>query len=577
MAVLGTPEYMAPEQAEIEEAAGIDWRADLYALGVVAYEMLVGRPPFTGRSPTGILYKHVHEPPPPPTELNTRLPGVLEPVLLKALSKDREARYQTADAMVAALKEAAGGEARAAQRQARLAELYRLFSQAVSDQQWATAEARYRELHALAPAYRDLPEMWVQVREARARQRELEELYQQTRARIELGAWTEARDLCQRIEAMAGSRYRDVAQLRRQVEVELHRKRAGEEQDAHLPPARERLRHPSRGPVPTWAWIVGGIAAVAIVIASSRLWFGWGSEREPTPMSTNTPTVEPSPIPTDTPAITPTSTATTEPTRSTGATQVRPIDNMVMVYVPSGKFEMGGHVDSALEMCNEFYGNCDREWFEGEQPVHTVVLDGFWIDQTEVTNAQYALCVAEGACGESIYVDDVRYNGNDYPVVGVSWYDAAVYCESAGARLPTEAEWEYAARGPEERVFPWGDEFDGTRLNYCDVNCTYDWADGAVDDGHAETALVGSYLSGISWCGALDMAGNAWEWTQDWYGIYTSEQRENPSGPDSGEGKALRGGSWLHRPSGLRGAYRYEGQPDEVSPTIGFRCARDSQ
>lgn len=173
MAVLGTPEYMAPEQAEIEEAAGIDWRVDLYALGVVAYEMLVGRPPFTGRSPTGILYKHIHEPPPPPTELNPSLPGVLGPVLLKALAKDREARYQTAGAMVAALKEVAEGEARAEQVQARLAELYRLLNEAVRDQQWATAEARYREIHALDPAYRDAPELWVQVREAQARQREL--------------------------------------------------------------------------------------------------------------------------------------------------------------------------------------------------------------------------------------------------------------------------------------------------------------------------------------------------------------------------------------------------------------------
>ena len=176
-----------------------------------------------------------------------------------------------------------------------------------------------------------------------------------------------------------------------------------------------------------------------------------------------------------------TATPAEEPTPSLGDTWTRPTDGMVMVYVPAGEFEMGsddGEVDYALQLCNEYFGDCEREWFEDEQPVHTVALDGFWIDQTEVTNGQYRRCVKSGACdspAESSSSTHDSYYGNsaydDYPVIYVSWHQAAAHCVWAGARLPTEAEWEYAARGPQGRVFPWGNEFDGMRLNYCDANC----------------------------------------------------------------------------------------------------------
>jgi formylglycine-generating enzyme required for sulfatase activity len=213
-----------------------------------------------------------------------------------------------------------------------------------------------------------------------------------------------------------------------------------------------------------------------------------------------------------------------------------------------------------------------------------VALDDFWMDETEVTNAQYRRCVEVGDCSPPAESGsssrDSYYGGgtyDDYPVIYVSWYQAADYCAWAEARLPTEAEWEYAAHGPEGRVFPWGDEFDGTRVNYCDANCPYEHADETADDGYADTAPVGAYPGGASWCGALDMAGNVWEWVADWYGDYPSGRQVNPTGPSSGEKRVLRGGSWGSSQYEARCAARYGPPPGGSSDDVGFRCARVSR
>jgi formylglycine-generating enzyme required for sulfatase activity len=257
---------------------------------------------------------------------------------------------------------------------------------------------------------------------------------------------------------------------------------------------------------------------------------------------------------------------------------------MVMVYVPGGKFQMGSteeEVDFAMEMCAaQPYGNCERSWFENEHPAHQVTLDDFWIDQTSVTNAQYQRCVEAQVCDPPLWnSSDTRqdYFGNsafdDYPVIYVNWLQADAYCEWAGARLPTEAEWEYAARGPENHIYPWGDEFDGTRLNYCDANCDYDYADEEFDDGYSDTAPVGSYPGGASWCGALDMAGNVFEWTAGWLEEYTAERQVNPTGPSSGTLHPLRGDA----ADGIRATARsaaHHGEPStRTYKYLGFRCA----
>lgn len=267
---------------------------------------------------------------------------------------------------------------------------------------------------------------------------------------------------------------------------------------------------------------------------------------------------------------------------SLGDTQVRPADGMVMVYVPSGEFQMGSteqEVNAALEICSQDESNCERAWFEPEMPAHEIALDSFWMDQTEVTNGQYALCVAAGVCDPPWSVSSYTYEsyyGNsaydDYPVLYVSWYSAMTYCQWVGGRLPTEAEWEYAARGPERYVYPWGNVFDGTRLNYCDANCFLHWSDNPYDDGYADTAPVGTYPSGSSWVGALDMSGNVWEWTADWYAYYPSERQENPTGPVSGDYRVVRGGSWNFDQWFARCVSRHGLNPGRSYYYLGFRC-----
>jgi formylglycine-generating enzyme required for sulfatase activity len=257
-----------------------------------------------------------------------------------------------------------------------------------------------------------------------------------------------------------------------------------------------------------------------------------------------------------------------------------------MVYVPAGRFEMGSDedgVDYAMQLCSEYRDDCQRRWYEDQQPAHTVALDGFWIDKYEVTNAQYEKCVEAGACrapavcnwGQPTYG---KADKADHPAVCVDWQGAQDYCEWVGRRLPTEAEWEYAARGPAANLFPWGDTFEGTLANSCDTNCTQDWKYTGYDDGYAQTAPVGSYPDGVSWCGAEDMAGNVWEWVSDWYDseYYRVSPAENPGGPSSGEHRVARGGSWRDGSNGelhLAAMRGYPGVPSLRTSNVGFRCA----
>jgi len=240
-----------------------------------------------------------------------------------------------------------------------------------------------------------------------------------------------------------------------------------------------------------------------------------------------------------------------------------------MVFVPSGHFLQGARPDDELAS-------------ENERPQHAVYATGFWIDQLEVTNGRYAAYVAAGECRPPMatgshsrdhYFDDSAFA--DYPVIFVSWFDANDYCAWAGKRLPTEAEWERAARGDDNRRWPWGDTWDGTKANFCDANCVHRWRDESADDGHTDTAPVGSYPAGASPSGALDMAGNVWEWVADWYASYSPDPDFDPLVAQGSEIKVLRGGSYDFVAAGLRATYRYEDGATHRQDSFGFRCAAD--
>ncbi len=224
-----------------------------------------------------------------------------------------------------------------------------------------------------------------------------------------------------------------------------------------------------------------------------------------------------------------------------------------MVLVPAGEFKMG---------CNR---RRDRHCDGDERPYHTVYLDAYYIDRYEVTNSQYRKCVDTLECREVRKYTD--FEGPDQPVVGVSWHDARSYCEWAGKALPTEAQWEKAARGEHGRVFPWG--------NYrCGCDCAIqEWRQ---DYGCGKDApwKVGSAKKGKSPYGAEDMAGNVWEWTADWYGpdYYDDSPDKNPGGPEQGEHKVKRGGCYANVWNYLRTSDRSKGAPTSVSKSTGFRC-----
>jgi formylglycine-generating enzyme required for sulfatase activity len=257
-----------------------------------------------------------------------------------------------------------------------------------------------------------------------------------------------------------------------------------------------------------------------------------------------------------------------------------------MVAIPGGRFFMGSDDD-----------------LPAEKPAHKVTLRAFCIDIHEVTADAYRACSDRGDCKRAGTTN--RWEGitpkeakaydplctaadpkkGTHPINCVDWMMADRFCRAAGKRLPTEAEWEFAARGSDGRKYPWGDAAPTAKhLNACGAECVL-WGKrhGApqenmyeADDGFATTAPVGSFPLGASPFGVMDVVGNVWEWTADWYGPYASDDQDEPTGPSSGATRVIRGGAWNGAyPDWVRPTFRFHDAPETRSHGVGFRCAKD--
>ena len=317
---------------------------------------------------------------------------------------------------------------------------------------------------------------------------------------------------------------------------------------------------PTDTPTPDFAATVEAMANAAMT-ATAAAWTDTPTPTDTptatlTPSPTVTPSATPSPVPTDTPPPTagpvifpPPPGATSLPVGSANTAWVPVLGDyrgIPLVGVPPGCFMMGSDE-----------GDAD------EKPVRRICLSAYWIGQTEVTNAQYAACVNAGACAPPR--DRTAFDTPalaDHPVTWVSWFDAAAFAEWIGAALPTGAQWEFAARGPQSWTYPWGDSPPTCALANLE-RCT------------SGTSPVGAYPAGASWVGALDLAGNAWEWVADYYGrdyyATLTDGTLDPLGPPFGDMHNVRGSSWENEARYARAYYQGGNYPDYVTYVLGFR------
>ncbi|MGH7285381.1 MAG: SUMF1/EgtB/PvdO family nonheme iron enzyme, partial [Polyangiaceae bacterium] len=313
---------------------------------------------------------------------------------------------------------------------------------------------------------------------------------------------------------------------------------------------------------------LGVLAAVVVVGAGAGLFLMSKHAAKPIPVASASVSAS---------ATASTSAALPEPTCPTG-----------MIKIPGGKFFMGSDDPDDLSL---------------ERPAHNVTLAPFCMDEFEVSTKKYLACSTNGGCRRAGDTNewqgisdkdrkafDPLCNARDpdgkgnHPINCVTWQMATEYCTAQSGRLPTEAEWEFAARGPDGRKYPWGDDPPTSQhLNACGKECVawgkknhidetamYD-----TDDGFANTAPVGSFPAGKSRYGVQDVVGNVWEWVADWYAPYTADAETDPKGPDAGTERVIRGGSWNGaNVAWVRPTFRYKQTPTQKSYGIGFRCAK---
>ena len=541
--VVGTPAYMSPEQGRGEPK--IDGRSDIYSLGAILFQVLTGRLPYDAATPTGMIIRHISDPIPLISDFNQSLPHGCQQVINQAMAKRPEDRYQTVGQMVGELQAVIRGLNSSQMQMPLPSQVFPRPTQAWGTGPQAPSQARRTPSSgpisvqkiqpsdaAYRPARRTIPWMWLAVGGG------VLGLLCLLAAGIGIGY------------ALINNTGGTPASLVSQPAV-LTR----------TPPPRATMILPSDTP------------QIALSFTPTPL--PTGETLTPVP-ATSTPLPS-----SDTPAPL---------SLGIGSTQLAPVDGVTMVYVPAGEFVMGSQ-------------DSDPVADPDEKPQHTVYVDSFWIDQLPVTNALFSrfvsstgyVTMAEKQASGYVYRDgewiEVRNatwlhpHGPDsdiigldqHPVVQVNYEDAWAYCRWVGRRLPTEAEWEKAARGADGRIYPWGNQPVANRLlNFADKNFASDWSDLSIDDGYEYTSLVGAYRNGASPYGALDMAGNVRNWVQDWYDkIYYSSlsaTQPNPQGPTDGEFRVARGGSWGQIAQRTRSAYRDRFHPIARNDITGFRC-----
>jgi serine/threonine protein kinase len=555
LGIIGTPHFMSPEQGR---GQSVDSRSDIYSLGVVLFEMLTGKVPFDADSTVGIIMRHIADPVPDITPLNPDLSSAFNAVLAKALAKDPNARYQTAHALVQAVAQALGTSVLSGPVLSR---------EPAKDSTPVTLVARGRlQLPAEPPAASPEPKPQGEP---------------PAPPPVHAPASSPASPAPSAAVKPSGAQARDVFL--------------------------ETLKHLPRQALA----IIGGATLVILIGFSLYSTFARAaSPSAPTPVVTPSPAAtrpEATAAPATTPATqvaetTPTPTPPT-PTEPSNKQATAPKDAMVVVYIPAGYFLLGS-------------ADTDPNASEDEKPQERVYLDAYWMDQTEVTVAQFQDFLnathyrtdAEKGCCEG---DNAKAGGFVYtlgptgalnttfveraywklpdgpgagdalprrPVVQVTWNDANAYCQWAGRRLPIEAEWDKAARGTQGLVYPWGNEFDGTRVNFCDKNCGASWRNTNFDDGAARTSNVGLYPKGASPYGLFDVSGNVWELVNDFYDFrgYFRFPTANPPGAASGDTHVIRGGSWLDTLERVRASARNQRVSDGRDNITGFRCAADA-
>lgn len=366
--------------------------------------------------------------------------------------------------------------------------------------------------------------------------------------------------------------------------------RAPYTQPARPPVAEWQPGQPRRSQNRTLLFAIIGLGAIATLIIGGILLLGLlnreNADATPTSEATTAVAVigQPSPTPSETPPPLPPTPLPPTPAPSLGfpgypvqrnadwQTVSRTIGGVDMVLVPVGGYSMGvdrTQFEQMAAICQTRFNRdtCQGELLRDQSPSTEIEFDQpFWIDRNEVSNAAYGS--AAGA-----------FQDPQQPRTQLNWDSAQSFCVARGGRLPTEAEWEYAARGPDGLLFPWGNTWDGqTRLNYCGSECEYSsWRDPDYNDGFGGASPVGAFgNAGASWVGAYDMAGNAWEWTSSIYQPYPYDAGFVENLNDTSAKRTLRGGSWnwiLGEANSVSRASHYNAGP--LSDFYGFRCVMD--